>query len=339
MDVEILKPDQYEQWNEFVDNSPQGDVFCYSWWLNAATKGKFKIYAIIENGSIMAGMPVAFDSENMINIPPLTRTLGILYRKKNYKSSQRQLSAERKWMTELIKFLPIDRFVQMCMHYNFHDWLPFAWKGFSQTTRYTYLINYKEKTISELWNNLDKLRRRTINKANDNQIKVENSDDYNLVYRFVSLTYKRQGLKFRIPFNDLKILDDAILENGNRIIFKAIDKTQIHAVLYVAFNDKSAYYLLSGSDPDLRRMGGHTLVLWEAIKYFSDKVNYFNFCGSDVRRIEEHLQGFGGILTPYYHIYNDRLLEERDSLRHHFNEVLFHCKSIGLKVLHKFRPS
>jgi hypothetical protein len=46
-------------------------------------------------------------------------------------------------------------FVQMCTHHNFTDWLPFMWKGFKQTTRYNYIINYENKTFDNLWRNFN----------------------------------------------------------------------------------------------------------------------------------------------------------------------------------------
>lgn len=162
---------------------------------------------------------------------------------------------------------------------------------------------------------------------------MEPADDFDLVYKFESMSYERQGLKFRIPFGDLKMLDNAIKEKGSRIILKAIDNSnRIHAVLYVANNKNSAYALLSGSDPELRKKGGHTLIMWEAVKYFYDKVNYFNMGGSDIERIEAHLKGFGGKLTPYFHIYNEKLMWKRSDIWYHFSETRFHLHEI-MKII------
>ncbi len=92
-----------------------------------------------------------------------------------------------------------------------------------------------------------------------------------------------------------------------------------------------------------RHLGGHTLVMWEAIKFFSDKVRYFNFCGSDIEPIEEHIATFGGTLTPYLHIFNDRLMWKESGIRHHLSEVSFHLheawKTAKKKFLKKQRPS
>jgi lipid II:glycine glycyltransferase (peptidoglycan interpeptide bridge formation enzyme) len=205
--------------------------------------------------------------------------------------------------------------------------LPFRWKGFSQTTRYTYIINYDNST--NLWNNLDELRKRTITRALNNGIRIEVSDDFDLVYKFVSLSYERQGLSLGIPYDDWKKLDDISREKSKRLILRAVDRNNyVHAVIYIVFNQKSAYYVLSGSDPALRKQGGHTLVLWEAVKYFTDKVQFFNFGGSDIERIENHIKGYGGTLTPYFHIYNENQMGCSISLKHHVKRIYFHLGAI-----------
>ena len=334
--VKTLESERYNEWDIFVDQSPQGDVFCYSWWLEAITKSHFKILVITEKDEIVAGIPLAYDADNKVNEPPLTRTLGVLYKPQKHLSVHKQVSNQRKWLCALLDHLPLDDFVQMCTHHSFTDWLPFRWKGFNQTTRYTYLIHYNDKTLSDLWKNLSMGRKGSINRAVKNCIRIEESDDFELLYKFESLSYERQGLMFRIPYNDLKLLDDAIKKNGNRLILKAIDNlNQVHALIYVAFNAKSAYYLLSGSDAKYRKLGGHTLVVWEGLKYFKDKVEYFNFGGSDIKQIEEHVRGFGGVLTPYFHIYNESLMWKRTDLRYHLKETLFHLLEIWKIVKNK----
>ncbi len=326
--IEILNPALYSAWNNFVDSSPQGDVFCYSWWLDAITKSRFRIYAAFEKEEIVAGIPLAFDQYNKFNEPPLTRTLGVLYKPQSNLTEHKKVSDQRKWLTALLEYIPLDDFVQMCTHHNFTDWLPFRWKGLKQTTRYTYLIDYKNKSIDELRKNLNRGRRNIINRAEKNKIRVEESDDFELLYHFAELSYKRQGLKLKAHFADLKILDEAIKRNGHRLILKAVDSFErVHAVLYFAFNNRSAYYLLSGSDANYRESGGPSLGLWEAVKYFCGKVEYLNFGGSEIKPIEEHIRDFGGILTPYFHIYNDRLLHRTD-IRYHIKKTVFHLGSL-----------
>ncbi len=332
--IQYIDSNRYSDWNTFVDQSPQGDVFCYSWWLDAITKSNFRILVCLEKDEIVAGMPLACDSNNYVNEPPLTRTLGVLYKPKDTLNDHNYTSNQRRWLNALIEYLPHESFVQVCMHHNFTDWLPFRWKGYKQTTRYTYIIDYNGKTEDDLRNNLNRGRKNIINRAKKNGIKVEETNDIALLYHYECLSYERQGLKFRIPFEVLKNLDEAILKHGKRIIFKAFDDSdKVLAVIYLAYNRKSVYYLLSGSDPEFRNTGAHSLVLWESVKFFRNKVDYFNFGGSDIKQIEEHVKGFGGIMTPYFHIFNEELLFEKNGLHYHTVQILFHLKKLSWGVI------
>lgn len=332
----LLRPDQFNMWNSFVDESPQGDVFCYSWWLDVITKSNFKIYAVFHKDTIIAGMPLALDENRKVNEPPLTRTLGVLYKDQAYLSLQKQISNQRRWLSALLNFLPLNEFVQMSMHHNFTDWLLFRWKGFSQTTRYTYLIDYNDEKYKDLYKNLNRGRKESIKKAKKSGIHIEQTDDIALMYKYESMSFQRQGLNFKMSFNELVLLDKQIKKNIERVVFKATDNmNRIHAMVYVVFNKRSAYALLSGGNPVFRKSGGHTLAMWEAMKYFKDKVDIFNFGGSDLESIERHLKGFGGVLTPYFHIYNEKQLWSRNNIWYHLDRIKFHSSLVVTILIKK----
>lgn len=301
--VHTLLPDQYPLWDAFVDRSPQGSVFCYSWWLGAITKGNFRILAVFRNDEIVAGIPLAYYL-GKINEPPLTRTLGPVFKSQGHRSAHDRTTLERKWLDLLLDQIPLDDVEQFCTSHNFTDWLPFRWRGLKQTTRYTYLIDYAGKTESDLWSGLNRGRKETIQKALRNKIATKVTASLRDFYDLILLTYQRQGLTFRFDYDDFKLLDDEIVKHNQRVILTAFDdKGDAHAAIYVVHHSREAYALLSAGDPQYRHSGGHTLVMWEALKYFQSKVKSFNFGGSDIQRIENHLRGFGGELMPYFHIY------------------------------------
>lgn len=329
MNAQFLTTDDYPAWDRFVDTSPQGDVFCYSWWLETVTRGDFAILAVRDHRGIAAGIALPFHSTGRINEPCLTRTLGVLYRNNNGPSSRQRLSEERKCLFALLDHLSPDSFVQMCMSHNFVDWLPFRWRGFQQTTRYTYLIDFMRTAPDSLWNNISKAHRYTVRKAIRNRITIEESDDIELVHRYSSLSFRRQGLVFRYSLQNLAWLDAAVKEHGHRKIFKAVDSlSRIHAVFYVVFRPRSAYCLLSGGDPELRDRGGHTLLIWHVIKHFSTRVPLLNFGGSDLEGIEAHLRHFGGTLTPYFHIFNRELMDKPEGIRYHGRQIIHHSRAL-----------
>ena len=330
MTIEILKPEQYQSWNEFVDLSPQGDPFCYSWWLDTITRSNFRILAALINDEIVAGIPMALDDLHRINEPPLTRTLGVLFHPQPDLSTRNRKSSERKMVTELLRHLPLNDFVQTCTHHTLTDWLPFRWIGLLQTTRYTYILDYTNRTVDDLWAMLDHETRTVVRRASERRLMVDTTNDIELVYKYQSLSLERHGAHFNISDTDLKALDNAIVKNGSRTIFKAYDTDNtIHAVVYVVSSSKSAYTLMSGSDPELRQLGGHTLVLWEAIKYFSGKTGYFNFGGSDIQGVESHFRTFGATQTPYFHIYSAPFGLKRTDIRYHLKQIWLHLRELG----------
>jgi len=109
--------------------------------------------ALVTKGEeIVASMPYVVKQQygmKFISQPSLTQTQGPWLRQTNAKYAKR-LSREKDLMQALISQLPrYDHFVQNWDHRQ-TNWLPFYWKGFSQTTRYTYRIE-DLKNSDEIW--------------------------------------------------------------------------------------------------------------------------------------------------------------------------------------------
>jgi hypothetical protein len=64
-----------------VDESPQGTIFCRSWWLDAVCPNGYEILVLRKGDRIAAGMPLVWCRRfgyEAISMPPLTQTLGLL---------------------------------------------------------------------------------------------------------------------------------------------------------------------------------------------------------------------------------------------------------------------
>lgn len=309
-----LSPLQYSQWDSFVEQSPQGAVFCYSWWLEAITNGNFKILAVFRDHEIVAGIPLAYYLEK-INEPPLTRTLGPLFKELAHLSEHDRITLHRSWLNLLLDQLPFNELEQFCTSPAFTDWLPFRWRGIKQDTRYTYIIRYKDKTTDDLRGLLNQNKKRDLAKAQKNNLRVEVSDDFDLLYELAELTYQRQKLTFNFARDDFRRLDDALRKRDQRRIFAVFtQEDQAVAAVYIAWNGKAANYLIGGTHPGFYDLGGSTLALWEAIQYFNQKADCFNFCGSNIQSIEHYFRGFGGELTPYFHLFAEKRVEINQDL-------------------------
>jgi hypothetical protein len=117
------------------------------------------------------------------------------------------------------------------------------------------------------------------------------------------LTYQKQKLTAPYSREYARRIDEVCEKNNASGKFFAVDKSgQIHAAVYIVYDQKTAYYLFGGGDPSINNQGAHFLALWEAIK-FAGKVSLsFDFEGSMHKNIESVFRGFGGVQKPYMEI-------------------------------------
>jgi len=120
-------------------------------------------------------------------------------------------------------------------------------------------------------------------------------------------TYQRQGKKVYYPAVLERIIEMATdSRKGN--IWGAYDANgRLHAAVFIVWHNACAYYIAGGSDPDLRKSGGHALALRTAICDVSQFAQTFDFEGSMAQNIEHFFREFGGIQTPYHAISQGKL--------------------------------
>jgi hypothetical protein len=293
-----------EKYRQLCSRELSIPLFSKAWWLDAtAGRGNWDVVLVESGGQIAASMPyIVRHKLGRIGLgqPSLTQYLGPWLRETGAKQANR-LSRQKDLMQELISSLPsYDHFTQN-WHHSQGNWLPFYWAGFEQTTRYTYRLP-DLTNVEGLWSGLKENIRSDIRKAK-NRFGVEVRTDCS-IDEFIQLnakTFARQGM---VPPNTpdfLKRLDSACMEREARRIFIAKDQEgRQHAGIYIVWDVNSAYYLMSGGDPELRNSGATSLCLWEAIKYASTVTRSFDFEGSMIEPIERFFRAFGAEQTPYF---------------------------------------
>ena len=304
-------PSTYE---ELVQRSPQGSIFAHRWWLEAVAPGMHKILEIRRNDGVRAAWPVVYRDEDGRHVwmPALTQKLGILFALSDAKLPELQ-SRNQELSVELLDQLGDATSFSHNFHENYTDWLPFYWRGYKQTTRYTYVLE-DISDIAAVWNCLRPNHRRDIRRAEKQGIRVK--DDLELA-QFLELnrkTFTRQGRQPLASDELIYRLDAACCSNAGRKIFAGVDSQgRVHAAVYIVWAGQTAYYLMGGSEPDLRASGAQMPALWEAIKFASSVVRRFDFEGSMLPHIEHTFRGFGAKQLPYFSI--SKLPPPQTSLR------------------------
>jgi hypothetical protein len=306
--IEILNDNSsLEEWDSFVDISPQGCIFCHSWWLKAVCSKDFKILILKKADRIVAGMPLPISRKwgtTNIAMPRLTQTFGVLLLPSSKTSYEGRLSEEMEIMDTLIGAIPNFAWFSINFHYNFTNWLPFYWSEFKQTTRYTYGID-DLTDLDKIVSNFSHCKRTNINRA-EQLISIHDNLQSEQFYANYKLTLGKQGKTIDYSYDYFKTIYDAVLEKSAGMTWYALDAhDNLHAAIFVIYDSKSAYYLINTIDPEYRNSGATTLLVLNAIRYVSKYTKRFDFEGSMIRGVENSFRKFGAKQSPYFNISKD----------------------------------
>jgi len=295
-----------ETYKKFCLRHPDIPFYLRYPWLEAASNGnKWGICLLEKAGEVFAFMPWFMRKKWSLTLsyqPFLIPYLGPFIIYPDAQKTSTRLSWEKEMMDQLISQLPKTGYFNQAFRPEILNWLPFYWKGFHQSTRYTYHLdlNGSRKT---LWNGLKANIRRQINKANKNLI-ISSSNDLNLLLELKHLQAKQQGKKFHIADDYAKNLFKISKENEEASLWYAKDdQNRIHAGIWIVTDSNSAVYLMGGSHPDFKQSGAMSLLMWTAIQSAKEKkVMKFDFEGSMIKPVEHFFRSFGAEQMPYFEI-------------------------------------
>jgi len=190
MQFEVLKKSDYEEWDAFVDSSPQGSIFSKSWYLQALNF-PFKIMVIKKNNHIECGTILIKNKLHFYSNPLLVKYLGILSKNSDGNLYQKQ-SFEKQSSESLMAAFQKHQTYNYSFHPNFTNWLPFYWSGFKCTTKYTYVIK-DIKNKESFMNNISSARKRDFKIAQKNNPEIIHDFNVNDCYFMIKKTFNRQG--------------------------------------------------------------------------------------------------------------------------------------------------
>lgn len=297
------------KYNQLCEIEPTIPIFSTAWWMDAVCgEENWDVFLVEKSGQIIASMPYYIKKDKWglkkITMPNLlTQFNGIWIKYPEKQKYSSKLSYEKKIIYSIIEqleLLNIAAFMQR-FHYSFTNWLPFFWKGFKQTTRYTYAID-DLNDLDLVFSYFDKSKRKNIKRA-EKHLTVKYDLPAKDFYENHKITLRKQGAKIAYNFDVFKRIYDASYEhNSGKTIYCVDDKFNLHSAIFVVWDKNSAYDLISTIDPDFRQSGSSSLLIREIIKYVSCKTIKFDFEGSMIEDIERSFRRFGAIQKQYFSI-------------------------------------
>ena len=296
-----------ERYRELCAKEQSIPIYSRDWWLDCVCgENKWDVllyYSDSNPESIEAAFPFYFHSKKEIMMPAFTQTMGIwfnpVFEKENY---SKNLLRKQNICERFIPRLPEHSFFSQNFHHTFTDWLPFYWKGYRQTTRYSYILT-DIRNIDVIEKNRSYDIRKNIEKAKTKRhIEIKQHISTNQFIKINAKTYERQGAKAYKPEILKRLIETACSRNQGNTWGAFNKEGKLLAAVFIVWQENCAYYIAGGSDTEGRKTGAHLLVLSEAIREVSNFAASFDFEGSMIQGVERVFRSFGAIQTHYFSI-------------------------------------
>lgn len=292
-------------YTSFFKEITNGVIFQSPLWLDTvAGTENWDVALSIQGDFVNGAFPYVTNTKlglKQVTLPYLTPHLGPIFNFPSDLSESNKLSYKKKVLNSLIEQLPkTDRFITQT-DFDFDYWLPFYWKGFQQTTRYSFVLN-TQKSESELLANCKPNIRKHI-KNSSVQFQIEESTQTDTLFEMHKADLNSKNADLHFDKDQLSKLYKVLYDVDAAKVLHAVDSNNdVACAFLLVFDKKFTHYLVGSVDPAYRNSGVMSLMMWEAIKESRSRGLQFNFEGSMIQSIERFFSSFDGQPVPYMKI-------------------------------------
>jgi len=311
--VRYIQENEYDNWNDFVDESEYGTIFHKTYWsralfrLDSAIKlsiiGCYKQDLLV--GGIIFGWKKKFRRIPIIIPPYASCFYGIIIKERDTSYILKSERYRYAILNELLDFVEKEfQLISTALPPEFKDIRIFNWRRYTTRVLYTYRGNIEspEKIVATFQPDV----RRQINKGKKYDYELRQTlDDKHLesIFLLLEKSYSRQ--KHKLQFNKKQftsLIKNPDLNKNVRAYSIWLDNNPV-AALIIIIDGFTAYYWLAGSDQNYFSTGLNQLLLWLVINALSKEgITIFDFVGANTLTISNYKASFNFELVPYYQI-------------------------------------
>lgn len=270
--------------------------------MDAVCEGKeWDVALAYDNERLLAAMPFLIRHRfgmHYVLQPELTQFSGPYFCVPQDMSAARRVDFEHHATDLLIDQLAGLRLDYFCQRFSplVTDWLPFHWRGYCQTTRYTYRID----DITDPQRAFDgfdrsKERQRRIRRIADNYT-VDQIDTETFV-AFHTAYWQSRGKKDLLSPELMRRVINTATQRGQGITL-GLNNGGLKAAWFAVYDDRCAHALLSAKAPDVQSADVSALLVWRLIETLSTRTTAFDFEGSMEKSLEYFYRSFGARQVP-----------------------------------------
>lgn len=298
--------DNKEKYMKLCEQEGSICIYDQPWWLDVVCgPDNWNVLLVEDEKGVIQGTLTYYIKKkfgiNYITQPQLTQHNGVWIRQNDDREFKR-LGKEHSVMTMLIdqlEKLPV-AYYRQAFSPKIKNWLPFYWKGYLQTTCYTYILDCSD--YQNVFENLDKTCRKRVRKSSSEAIIYE-SNDIEKFYSLQCKVFKRQNLKNPYSLEFIKRLYEICKEHDCvKLIFAKDAEDNIYCTNFVVWDNSYIYLLMSGIDSKYRQFNYNYALTDYLIRLANLQGKKLDFEGSMLKGVEEYNRKFNAIQTPYFNI-------------------------------------
>ena len=306
---------EYPQWNDFVENQPEGTIFHHTGWLMSIYGEQDKnitIRVIVckdKEDRIIGGL--AFGSKKkhgvqVIEPPLLSQFSGLLLSHRKTKYPSKDLDFRNEMLHSIIELMEKDhRIINLILPPELYDIRVFNWKGYKNKVRYTFRGTLRDP--EELVKTFEPDIKRRAKKAREKDFIIKSGYNKQLIedfYQLQTLSLSRQNHEFKFTYRQFYNLIAKLKESTMGLSFYVAYSSDqpISAQASISFKE-TAYYWLAGGDPGYFNSGINPLLMLYVFDDLHKKgMRYFDFVGANTPGVADYKANFNFDLVPYYKV-------------------------------------
>ena len=298
-----------ECYRSFCNLETSIPIFSQSWWLDIVSGPDLWDVILVKKGEVILASFPYFQVKSRFNLkiitmPVLTQKMGIYIKYPENLTTSSRLILEKSIYNEIIDKLPNYDYFDVNQDHKYLNWLPFYWRGFRQTTQYTYLIE-DLSNMETVLKNFGSGKKSDIKKAADTiSIGFDMSPQSFIGFYKESLKKQNKELSYSESLF-IQLCSEALNRKQGEIIC-AIDREEnIHGAILYVWDNECIYNLVTAFDPDYRSSGASSYMFYQIMKKFSALNLKFDFEGSMMENIEQSYNRFGTVQKMYFRIFRE----------------------------------
>lgn len=285
-------------------------IYSKPWYMDAiCLPENWDVWVYEKSGMIYGSMPYYLERRGdkkqyrYITKAPFTQTNGVLFYEDKERLKIAQAEMEKKIIDaacEYIDSLGLDVYEQQFTH-TFCNWSPFYWNNYTVFVRYTYIIE-DTSDLEKVWKGFKSDYRNQILKG-QKLTHVSEDISMDVFYEHYKKVFEKQGKPCNLPYDMWNRLYSSCMQKKcGKLLCSKDAEGNIHAILFLVWDERYMYHLLGGYNPDFVKSQGYLSLTYHAITLAHNMGLAYDFEGSMIPQVAKSYRQFGGTPKAIYRV-------------------------------------